>query len=52
MRRAMQQSNLRAAVTTHKAPVVRGADALALPRYDCIDLPPRKSAAPGELGLS
>jgi peptidoglycan/xylan/chitin deacetylase (PgdA/CDA1 family) len=52
MRAAMQTHNLRVAVTTRKAPVAQGSDPLALPRYDCIDLPPRKSAPPAELGLS
>jgi peptidoglycan/xylan/chitin deacetylase (PgdA/CDA1 family) len=52
MRTAMASAGLTAAVTTRKAPVIRDTDPLALPRYDCIDLPPRKSAAPVELGLS
>ena len=52
MREAMQQFNLCAAVTTQKAPVRRDADLPALPRYDCIDLPPKRSTPPAELGLS
>jgi peptidoglycan/xylan/chitin deacetylase (PgdA/CDA1 family) len=62
MRVAMSSAGLAAAVTTRKAPVARGGgggggggcggDPLAIPRYDCIDLPPRKDAAPVELGLS
>jgi len=52
MRSAMTSAGLVAAVTTRKAPVARTGDPLAIPRYDCIDLPPRKSAAPPELGLS
>jgi peptidoglycan/xylan/chitin deacetylase (PgdA/CDA1 family) len=52
MRAAMASAGLTAAVTTRKAPVIRGTDPLAIPRYDCIDLPPRKSAAPVELGHS
>jgi hypothetical protein len=52
MQDAMRQANLCAAVTTHKGPVTRAADVLALPRYDCIDLPPRRSEALAELGLS
>jgi peptidoglycan/xylan/chitin deacetylase (PgdA/CDA1 family) len=51
MQDAMRRANLCAAVTTHKAPVTRAADILALPRYDCIDLPPRKPA-PAELQVS
>lgn len=53
MRLAMASAGLTAAVTTRKAPVNCGSgDPLAIPRYDCIDLPPRKSATPVELGLS
>jgi peptidoglycan/xylan/chitin deacetylase (PgdA/CDA1 family) len=51
MRAAMKSAGLVAAVTTRKAPADRGADPLTIPRYDCIDLPPRKSTAPVELGL-
>jgi peptidoglycan/xylan/chitin deacetylase (PgdA/CDA1 family) len=52
MRTAMAAAGIAAAVTTRKAHVAPGADAMAIPRFDCIDLPPRKSAAPAELGLS
>jgi len=56
MRGAMAGAGLTMAVTTRKAPVERGGggggDPLAIPRYDCIDLPPRTSAAPVELGVS
>jgi peptidoglycan/xylan/chitin deacetylase (PgdA/CDA1 family) len=53
MRAAMSSAGLTAAVTTRKAPVDRGSgDPLAIPRYDCIDLPPRKATALVELGLS
>jgi peptidoglycan/xylan/chitin deacetylase (PgdA/CDA1 family) len=51
MRTAMASAGLVAAVTTRKSPVAPGADAMAIPRFDCIDLPPRKTAAPAELGL-
>ena len=49
MRNAMQTHNLRAAVTTQKSPVTQNTDPLAIPRYDCIDLPPRKLIPPPEL---
>jgi peptidoglycan/xylan/chitin deacetylase (PgdA/CDA1 family) len=49
MRTAMQTHNLRAAVTTQKSPVIQNTDPLAIPRYDCIDLPPRKPTPPPEL---
>jgi peptidoglycan/xylan/chitin deacetylase (PgdA/CDA1 family) len=52
MQDAMRRANLRAAVTTQQSPVTRAADVFALPRYDCIDLPPKKSTPPVELGLS
>jgi peptidoglycan/xylan/chitin deacetylase (PgdA/CDA1 family) len=52
MRDAMHLANLRHAVTTIKSPVTRTTDPLYIPRYDCIDLPPRKPAPPPELGLA
>ena len=52
MRSAMTSAGLVAAVTTRKAPVARTTDPLVIPRYDCIDLPPRKPVPPVELGLS
>ena len=52
MRDAMQKAGLRAAVTTRKHPVTAATDVLQLPRYDCIDLPPKKAAAPAELEIA
>jgi peptidoglycan/xylan/chitin deacetylase (PgdA/CDA1 family) len=49
MRTAMNDHNLSAAATTRKDPVIQGGDPLSLPRYDCIDLPPRRPTAPPEL---
>jgi hypothetical protein len=49
MRDACRAAGLTAAVTTRKAVAPRGTPASAVPRYDCIDLPPRKSAAAAEL---
>ena len=49
MRDACRAAGLTAAVTTRKAPVPRGTHALAVSRYDGIDLPPRKPTAPAEL---
>jgi peptidoglycan/xylan/chitin deacetylase (PgdA/CDA1 family) len=52
MHDAMRVARLTGAVTTRQAPAVRGTPATAVPRYDCIDLPPRRASAPVELGLS
>jgi hypothetical protein len=50
MNDACRVARLTAAVTTLKSPAVRQrTPAMAVPRYDCIDLPPRKSAFPAEL---
>ncbi len=43
MRPAMAGAGIVASVSTEKRYVSRGADAYALPRWDTIDLPPRKS---------
>lgn len=51
MRDACRAADLTAAVTTRKAPVPRGTPASAVPRYDCIDLPPRKPTAPADLKI-
>lgn len=46
MQDAMRLAGLLFAVTTKKLPMVRGANLQEIPRYDCIDLPPRKRAPP------
>jgi peptidoglycan/xylan/chitin deacetylase (PgdA/CDA1 family) len=51
MRDACRAAGLTAAVSTRKAPARRGTPASAVPRYDCIDLPPRKPTAPAELKI-
>jgi peptidoglycan/xylan/chitin deacetylase (PgdA/CDA1 family) len=51
MRDAMKCAGLRAAVTTQKSPVFVNTNALGIPRYDCIDLPPKQTAPPAELEL-
>ncbi len=48
MQDAMRSAGLQFAVTTQKLPIIRGTQPTAIPRYDCIDLPPQK-AAPTEL---
>lgn len=46
MQDAMRQAGLQFAVTTKKLPTIPGTDPKAIPRYDCIDLPPKKAAPP------
>jgi peptidoglycan/xylan/chitin deacetylase (PgdA/CDA1 family) len=49
MNTALKTHNLTAAVTTQKSPVTPGTNPLAIPRYDCIDLPPRTATPPPDL---
>jgi peptidoglycan/xylan/chitin deacetylase (PgdA/CDA1 family) len=48
MHDAMRIAGLRFAVTTKKLPIMRGMSVQEIPRFDCIDLPPKKNP-PSEL---
>jgi peptidoglycan/xylan/chitin deacetylase (PgdA/CDA1 family) len=52
MSAAMKSVGLQFAVTTKKFPITVATSPKELPRYDCIDLPPKKDGAPAELELS
>ena len=46
MQDAMRLAGLQFAVTTKKLPIIPGTNPTAIPRYDCIDLPPKRAAPP------
>lgn len=52
MQHAMKSAGLRFAVTTKKCPITTKTSPQEIPRYDCIDLPPRKTSPPAELELA
>jgi peptidoglycan/xylan/chitin deacetylase (PgdA/CDA1 family) len=52
MQDAMKSAGLQFAVITKKFPITGETSPQEIPRYDCIDLPPKKGSAPPELELS
>ncbi len=46
MNEALKNTGLSASVTTRRGYVPAGCDPMSVPRFDCIDLPPRQKSAP------